>query len=54
MSGANCKPFFTAFVDYDNTLHDTDSRYVAAFEGYLGMTGDEFLRIYMNKITADS
>jgi len=41
---------FTAFVDYDNTLHDTDAKYIAALEGYLGMGGAEFLAIYMNKI----
>ncbi|MEM2904291.1 MAG: HAD family hydrolase [Candidatus Bathyarchaeia archaeon] len=50
MSRAGFKPVFTVFVDYDNTLHDTDSKYAEAFEGYLGMTGDEFLGIYVNRI----
>jgi len=48
--GRRLKAAFTAFVDYDNTLHDTDSKYIAAFEGYLGMSGSEFLAIYTNKI----
>lgn len=46
----NSRATFTVFVDYDNTLHDTDSKFIAAFEGYLDMSADEFLAIYTNKI----
>lgn len=41
---------FTVFVDYDNTLHDTDSIYATAFEGFLEMSGAKFLAVYTNKI----
>ncbi|MEM2978658.1 MAG: HAD family hydrolase [Candidatus Hadarchaeales archaeon] len=45
------------FVDYDNTLHDSDSKFVAHFEGpalELGITGRELWRLYLFEVHRDT
>lgn len=38
----------TLFVDYDGTLHDSDSVYDARLDGVLGMKGIEFWQAYIS------
>ena len=41
------------FVDYDNTLHDSDSKFVSHFRGpaeALGITGRELWRLYLFEV----
>ncbi|MDI6826501.1 MAG: HAD family hydrolase [Candidatus Aenigmarchaeota archaeon] len=43
----------TILIDYDNTLHDSDSKFIARFEGLaqkLGLSGRELWDIYLFKI----
>ncbi len=40
----------TVFVDYDNTLHDSDSKFIAGFDGparALGIDGRKLWRLYL-------
>lgn len=44
------------FVDYDNTLHDSDSKFIAHFQepaGELGITGRELWRLYLFEVHRD-
>ena len=43
----------TVFIDYDNTLHDSDSKFIERFDEparALGLTGKELWEIYLFKI----
>jgi len=35
------------FIDYDDTLHDTDSKYSTGFEGILGLSSSQVMEIYL-------
>jgi len=44
------------FVDYDNTLHDSDSKFIAQFEApasKLGLTGRELWKLYLFEVHRD-
>ena len=38
------------FVDFDNTLHDTDSKYVSRLDGLLGFDGYFLWDVFLNRI----
>lgn len=40
----------TVFIDFDNTLHDSDSKYIAKLDGLLGLSGEELWRIYFHEV----
>ncbi|MEM4245801.1 MAG: HAD family hydrolase [Candidatus Bathyarchaeia archaeon] len=40
----------TVYVDYDNTLHDTDSKYRELLDGLLGLDGATLWDLFLNKI----
>lgn len=37
----------TLFIDYDGTLHDTDSRFQARLDGLYGLTGEQVVEAYL-------
>ena len=37
----------TLFIDYDDTLHDTDTKYTAGFEGLLGLSSEQVMKVYL-------
>ncbi|MBS7644831.1 MAG: HAD family hydrolase [Candidatus Bathyarchaeia archaeon] len=41
---------YLLFIDFDNTLHDTDSKYVSRLNGLLGFDGSFLWDIFLNKI----
>jgi len=43
----------TIYVDYDNTLHDTDSKYEAKLDGLLNIDGATLWDLFINKVHRD-
>ena len=37
----------TLLIDYDNTLHDSDARFFAAWDGILGLSGKQLWQLYL-------
>jgi HAD superfamily hydrolase (TIGR01549 family) len=43
----------TLFIDYDDTLHNSESKYISNLDGLLGLDGATLLDIFINKIHRD-
>ena len=41
---------YLLFIDFDNTLHDTDSKYISKLDGLLGYSGSFLWDSFMNRI----
>ena len=37
----------TLLIDYDNTLHDSDGKFFAAWDGILGLSGQQLWQLYL-------
>ncbi len=40
----------TLFIDYDDTLHDTESKYISKLDGIMGMDGSTLWDMLLNRI----